>query len=218
MHPGTRIASILLFFTMALSLTGQRNYIPRIYIETGPGINLSYFDVGGGSPGLSIQGSVLYDIDSSWRLGVTMGFHRTRGTDEGTPNAGRMYAYRSNLNELSVKGVYIPAFNPYPITRWKTKFEPRAFAAIGILQIQPKPNEVLANNSSDDYLSITPFLGIGIGLAYQIRRDLSLLFEGGSNLALSDYLEGYTNRQYSNSFDMFHALLVKLVYKVPVGW
>ena len=45
----------------------------RTYIETGGGINLSYFDVGGGSPGLSIGGSVLFDLHPQWRLGPNVG-------------------------------------------------------------------------------------------------------------------------------------------------
>ena len=197
-------------------MSGQRHFIRRTYIETGGGINLSYFDVGGGSPGLSIGGSVLFDLHPQWRLGPNVGFHRTSGIDEGTPNANREYAYRSNLNEISIKGVFVIRFKQYPLKKWKRKLEPRIFASMGILQVQSLQNQNLSGNSSDDKLSIAPVFSIGLGLAYAIKSDFLLALEGASNFSTSDFLEGYTNLNFSTSRDMFHSMLLKIIYKLPI--
>ncbi len=47
-------AFLLLWF--GSSLYGQGRFKPGTYIEAGTGVNLSYFDIGGGSPGATFQG------------------------------------------------------------------------------------------------------------------------------------------------------------------
>lgn len=189
-----------------------------MYIEAGSGLNLSYFDVGGGSPGVSIQGGVQFELQPSWRLGANVGFHRTHGMDEGTPNAGREYVYKSNLKELSVRGQYVVKFKRFPPKKWKRKLEPKAYAGVGILQVQPIQNQQLSAKENAGDFSIAPLFSGGLALAYAIQNDLYLMFEGGTNLSTSDFLEGYTNVLHSTSADMFHTFMLKVVYKVPVKW
>ena len=161
---------------------------------------------------------MLYDLAPSWRLGANIGIHRARGTDAGTPEASRGYEFRSNMNEISARGVYVLRFRPYPAKKWKTKLEPRAYAGIGLLQFQPKPNDQLATQVNGDYLPVAPFFSGGLGMAYAMARDMSLLIEGGGNISTSDYLEGYTDP--SNSFvpDLFFTILLKFIYQVPSTW
>ena len=219
MNPLFRGAAAVLLAMAGIGLHGQDlNYIPRIYIEAGAGINFSYCDVGGGSPGPSVRAAFLYDLAPEWRLGVNVGFHHLRGTDDGTANEARMYAYRSNLNEISAKGVYVFKFKLYPVKKWKLRLEPRIWSGLGVIQFQPKPNEVLASASRDAYLPVAPVFSGGAGLAFTFDREMALLLEAGSNLTTSDFLEGYTNHNFSESRDMFHSILLKFVYFVPVGW
>lgn len=213
---GFAISVIFIVFFSA-SLTGQRRFLRRMYVEAGTGANISYFDVGGGSPGASFQGAVIYDLQPGWRLGINAGFHRTRGTDEGSSNPTRGYEYRSNLNEISVKALYAIQFKPYPIVKWKRKFEPRIYANLGIIQINPKPNQKLALKSTEEYLSAAPLLSGGIGLSYFLDREMFILVEGGTNITSSDFLEGYTNVLHSSSRDMYHTIMIKFVYRVPMG-
>ncbi len=201
-----------------IHLSGQGRFFPRVHIEAGTGVNLAFFDVGGGSPGLSLQGGVLYDLNPHWRLGVNIGTHRARGTDAGTPDATRGYEFRSNLNEISAKGVYVFRFKHYPIKKWKTKLEPRAFVSLGILQFIAKPNDQLASLGNGDYLPVAPLLAGGIGFAYHMERDLSLLIEGGCNGSSSDYLEGLANSGDLPLPDFFLTILIKFIYKVPNDW
>jgi len=210
--------SILLVLSVCICVDGQRRFSRRAYIEAGTGVNLSYFDVGGGSPGVSFKGSALYDLSPNWRLGASIGVHRARGTDEGTPEAARGYEFRSNLNEISAKAVYLFRFKPYPIRKWKLKLEPRAFVSLGILQFQPKPNDMLATQGNGDYLPVAPFMTGGIGLAYHLDQDLSILFESCGNGSTSDYLEGFTDQSESMVPDLFLTFLVKFIYKIPKVW
>ena len=195
----------------ALWVSGQSYFIPRMYVEAGVGSNLSYFDVGGGSPGFSFDGNVFFDLRPSWRIGLSVGINRARGTDEGTANDARGFAYTSNLFDLSAKAMYIIKFKQYPPVKWKRKLEPRVFASLGVLQLQPIPNQKLLERSTEEYLSVAPILSGGFGLAYHLERDLSLVLEAGSKISTSDFLEGYTNTLFSNSRDMYHMLMLKVI-------
>jgi len=209
---------LLIISGLCNQAAGQGRYTRGVYLEAGTGVNLPFFDVGGGSPGLSIQGGVLYDLTPHWRLGATIGTHRARGTDKGTPNASRGYEFRSNLKELSARGVYVFRFKTYPMKRWKNKMEPRAYASAGILQYQPKPNQMLASLANGENLTVSPFFSAGLGLSCRFNQDLTLLLEGGGNLATSDYLESYPDPDSFPVSDLYFTLLVKFIYKVPRHW
>jgi len=212
------ILHILILPWICIQLSGQGRFIPRAYIEAGIGVNLAYFDVGGGIPGISAQGGVLYDLAANWQLGANIGIHRARGTDAGTSNDSRGYEFRSNINEICAKGVYVIRFKPYPIKKWKTKWEPRIYACLGLLQFQPKPNVLLASQGNGDYLTVAPFFSGGLGIAYYLGRDLSLLFEGGGNTSTSDYLEGFSDPENLSIPDIYLTMLVKFIYKIPKIW
>lgn len=202
---------------LSLPTDGQRYLKKRNTIEVGGGVNLSYFDVGGGSPGLTLAAGALFDLHPNWRIGPHVALHRTRGTDKGTPNEARGYSYRSNLFEISFRGQYVFRFTPYPAKRWKRKLEPRVFGGLGIVQVQAVQNQPLSGQNSNDGLSVAPLFSGGIGLAWHLERDLSLLLEAGSNLSTSDFLEGYTNLNNSSARDMFHSILLKIIYRLPVN-
>jgi len=212
------ISLILCLPWICIQLSGQGRFIPCAYIEAGTGVNLAYFDVEGGLPGLSTQAGVLYDLAANWRLGANFGIHRARGTDAGTSEASRGYEFRSNINEISAKGVYVVRFKPYPIKKWKTKWEPRIFANLGLLQFQPKPNVLMASQGNGDYLTVAPFFSGGLGIAYYLGRDLSLLFEGGGNTSTSDFLEGFSDPENPSIPDIYLTILVKFIYKIPKVW
>ena len=218
MHFIRHIFLFLLVGGTALSLSAQRRYSPGIYIEAGAGTNLAFFDVGGGSPGLSVQGSVLYDLAPAWRLGANIGIHRARGSDEGTDQAERGYAFRSNLTEIAVKGVYVFRFKPRPIKKYKLKLEPRAFVNLGILQFHVRPNDLLAAQGNGETLPVAAFFSGGIGLAYRVSRELSVLFEAAGNISTSDYLDGYSDPENGPNPDVFCSMLIKFAYKVPTPW
>ena len=80
----------------------------------------------------------------------------------------------------------------------------------------PCKTRISPGNSSDEKLSIAPVFSGGLGLAYPIRSDFLFVLEGGSNISTSDFLEGYTNLNYSTSRDMYHSMLLKFIYKLPV--
>jgi len=201
-----------------ISIYAQRSQNQKYSIEAGGGINLSYFDVGGGSPGMSFSGTMLFGIADNWMLGPEVGFHHTRGQDSGTPNEERAYEYKSNIFELKLKGVFVIRFNQYPHKPWKRKLRPRIFAGLGVLQVQPVQNQQLTAGSTEEHLPVAPVFCGGIGLEYAISNTFSLVLEGGSSFSTSDFLEGYTNLENSSANDMFHSMLLKLTYYLSTGW
>lgn len=201
-----------------MALYAQGGNAGKHSIEAGGGINLSYFDVGGGSPGVSFSGSMLFGITSNWLLGPEVGFHHMRGKDKGSPNEARAYAYKSNIFEIKLKGMYVIRFNRYPYKPWKRKLRPRIFAGLGILQVQPVQNQQLTAGSTEEHLPVAPVFYGGFGLEYALTNRCSLVLEGGSSLSTSDYLEGYTNLENSSANDMFHSMLIKLTYYISNGW
>lgn len=203
---------------MSSAMYGQGARSLNMYIEAGAGTNLSYFDVGGGSPGVSVRGSALYELRPSLRVGACVGFHRTRGTDEGTASQARGYEFKSNLNEISAKGVYVVRFNRRQQKRWKQMVEPRAYASLGVVQIQSIQNRPLSSFNGEEGLNVAPLFSGGVGTALILNNNLSLLIEGGTSLSSSDFLEGYAGGPDSRSPDLFHTFMVNIIYKVPSGW
>ncbi|PID92761.1 MAG: hypothetical protein CSA96_01775 [Bacteroidetes bacterium] len=205
--------AVFLFNPALISAQHRRD--PRLLIEGGFGVNLSYFDVGGGTPGPSFQGGASFDLHPNLRLGASVSFHRTRGRDRGTLNEDRNYAYSSNLKEVGIRASYCykpPYRSQHPVLR---RFEPRAYAGLGILQIQDIKNSPLTGRTLKDRPpDIAPVFSLGAGLAFRLNKDLSLAMEGGTNLTTSDYLEGFGSGQFSTSKDLFHSLIVKLSYRV----
>ncbi len=167
---------------------------------------------------MSFQGSALFELAPSWRVGANVGFHRVSGTDEGTANESRGYEFKSNLNEFSVKGVYLVRFIQRQQKKWKQKLEPRAFASMGVVQIQAIQNQPLSSLNDEEGLNVAPLFSGGIGVAWAMNSNLSLLLEGGTAISTSDYLEGYTEVPHSFSPDLFHIFMAKIIYKVPSGW
>jgi hypothetical protein len=187
-------------------------------IEAGFGINLSYFDIGGGTPAPSFGASFLFELGESWMLGPDLGFHHCRGSDKDTPNAVREYKYISNIYQIALKGVYVIRFEQYPYKPWKRKLIPRIFAGLGLLQVQAVQDRKMFLENDKEYLPVAPLFSAGIGLEYGINRNISLVLEGWSNLSTSDHLEGHTHEDYSTASDMYHSVMLKVNYKIPSGW
>ena len=217
MHIPFHMLLIIGWLGIGSILFGQGNSGSKTSLEAGTGTNLSYFDIGGGSPGMSVTGSVLFMVAPSWSLGPQVGFHRARGKDEGTPNENRDYAYKSNIFEFSLKGMYVIRFQSNSYRAWKRKWKPRIYTGIGILQVQPVQNPQLIAGSEEDHLPVAPVFSGGVGIEYVLNQTLSVVIEGGSSLSTSDFLEGYTNLAYSTANDMYHSMMIKLKYFIPAG-
>ena len=88
-------------------------FSPQVEVSFRAGMNISYFDIGGGTPGLSVLNSVLYQWDEHWKAGYKIGVHNVVGTDEGSDLFGRGLAYNSNLYEFSGRVEYIFFFSMF---------------------------------------------------------------------------------------------------------
>ena len=109
----------LLTWLMLTNLVYGQNYVRQIHISAGGGINLSFFDIGGGSPGLSFTGSGLFMWDEHWKAGIHFGYHQVEGSDEGTAEFARGLAYKSEMYEISARGEYLMFFGYRGGAKWK---------------------------------------------------------------------------------------------------
>ena len=76
--------SMILVMMVSLFLTGEaysQMFKPQIDIALGGGINTSYFDVGGGTPGLSLVSTTMYHWTEHWKAGMFFAAHNVKGTD-----------------------------------------------------------------------------------------------------------------------------------------
>jgi len=209
-------------------------FSPQVEVSFGSGINLSYFDIGGGTPGLSIWNSVVYQWDEHWKAGYKIGIHNVVGTDEGTDLFGRGLAYNSNLYEFSGRVEYVFFFStswksiwkqkinpmlPYGGT-WKRKIKPFIYAGGGILHYLPYVYIYPTGDGVDEnpaYARVVPNINGGFGVYYFINRFWSIALEAQSNFPFFNYIEGYLHEEYPDSRDMFHSLGIRVNWSHSSG-
>lgn len=216
--PETAVPFLILFLMCILlqdpALHGQGYRPGKMFLEAGTGANFPFFDVGATEPGISTQVRTLIQIRPSWRAGANVGFHHTRGTDMGTKYNGRGYLFTSNLNEVSLRGYYVVTFRRYPPRKYKTRLEPKAYAGIGVVQIQPVHNQQLNVNENAGRFNVAPLCSAGLACSYRILNQLSGGVETGGYISTSDFLEGYSDQPQSHTPDFYFSLMVTLMYHV----
>ena len=229
-----RVRHILLFacFLLPSTLFSQM-FTPQIDVSFGGGLNVSYFDIGSGSPGYSLWNSTLYQWSEHWKAGYKLGMHHVTGTDEGTDNFVLGLAYRGNLYEFSGRVEYILYFAsswksiwkqkinpmlPFGGT-WKRKIKPFLYAGAGILQYVPyayyyATGVGAVENGGDAY--VTSVVNGGFGIYYYVNRYFSMTLEAGSNFPFFDYMGDYLDEEHTNSMDMFHTVSFRITWTQPV--
>jgi hypothetical protein len=202
---------------------------PQIDISLGGGINTSYFDVGGGTPGLSVVSTTMYHWTEHWKAGMFFGAHNVRGTDEGTPFLGRGLAYDSYLYEFSGRVEYIFYYAsswkkkwkqkinpmlPYGGT-WKRKVKPFLTAGGGILHYKPYVYYYVIDEGLDEnpaYATIAPVFNTGAGIYYYANRYFSIAFDAKINLPIFNYFEGYVPDEIEDEWDFFAVFTIRFIW------
>lgn len=226
---------LLLLAGSFLARTGySQMFKPQLDVSLGGGINLSYFDVGGGTPGLSLTSSTSYHWTEHWRAGMVFGVHNVKGTDEGTPMLGRGLAYDSYLYEFSASVEYLFYYSsswtskwkqkinpmlPYGGT-WKRKIKPFLSASAGIIQYKPYVYYYVTEGGLDEnpaYAKVAPVFSGGAGLYYFANRYLSIALDAKLNLPLFNYFEGYVPEEIEDTFDMFVVLGIRIIWSLSVS-
>jgi hypothetical protein len=234
----------ILLFCFIISLTEAQIWKLKRY-EAVAGIGPSFFfgDIGGYSQTKNILG--LKDItylqtrfnfnanfkyrltqDVNIRLSLTSGL--MNATDVRGSNEGRGFGASILIIEPALLGEYYfiknRAENSYLFTKGrKTGFigfiqslDFYAFSGIGGLGYSVKGNTRLENYGikSGGFTAVIP-VGIGSTLIYSPNFNFGVELAG--RYSFSDYLDGYSNIQYSRSNDVYYFLNFTITYKLKTG-
>jgi hypothetical protein len=239
-----RSVLILLLFCFTISLTEAQIWKLKRY-EATAGFGPSFFfgDIGGYSQTKNILG--LRDItflqtrfnfnanlkyrlrqDVSLRFSLTSGF--LHATDVRGSNEGRSFESSTLIIEPAFIGEYYflknMAENSYLFTKGrKTGFiglikslDFYVFTGLGGLGYSVKGNTRLENFGikPGGFTAVIP-VGIGGTLIYSPNFNFGVEIAG--RYSFSDYLDGYSNIQYSRSNDVYYFLNFTITYKLKTG-
>jgi hypothetical protein len=212
----------------------SQSLVRQIHISVGGGVNSSFFDIGAGSPGLSLSASSLFLWTEHWKAGIHFGYHQVEGTDEGSAQFGRGLAYNSELYEYSVRGEYLVFFGhtggaKWKLSQnsslhyrgsWKSRIKPFLYAGAGALRYHPylyyyPTGEPLDENP--EFPDWTSIINAGMGIYFYITPYWTVALEIGSNFPFFDYTKNYNFDEFSNSLDMFHNLGIRFTRNQNVG-
>jgi hypothetical protein len=234
----------ILLFCFIISLTEAQIWKLRRY-EAVAGIGPSFFfgDIGGYSQTKNILGlkditylqtrfnfnaNIKYRLtqDVNLRFSLTSGL--MKATDVRGSNEGRGFDASILIIEPALIGEYYfiknRAENSYLFTKGrKTGFigfiqslDFYAFTGIGGLGYSVKGNTRLENYGikSGGFTAVIP-VGIGSTLIYSPNFNFGVELAG--RYSFSDYLDGYSNIQYSRSNDVYYFLNFTITYKLKTG-
>lgn len=211
------ISVLLRFFLISCA---QDDFSPELRLEGGLGLNLSYFDVGGGDLGFSFSAGANYRWNRNWMAGLHLMIGKAYGNDEGSKNDIRNYAYSSTLLGVFTKATFlIPVKDvaridkPSPFTWRGPIFSPYLYAGPGLLYFNPVPKKDLVNDIHEGFSKIAAVFTGGFGAIYNINDYWSVGVEAGFNFTTSDYLDGFTYKTSAHN-DMYHTALVMVVYRI----
>jgi len=175
-----------------------------------------------------INGNLKYRMsrDVNLRLSLTYGmFHATdiRGSNE-----GRNYEASTSFFEPSFMGEYYfiknYAENSYLFLKQKQgimrnlfkSLDFYAFAGFGGISYNVKGNASLVARGMKDsgFAAVIP-AGLGTTLIYSPNINFGL--EVGGRYAFTDFLDGYSNPQYSKANDVYYFLNFTISYKLKSG-
>ncbi|HEX7492987.1 MAG TPA: hypothetical protein VF346_02115 [Bacteroidales bacterium] len=164
--------------------------------------------------------------DINLRLSLTSGF--LQATDVRGSNEGRGFEASTLIIEPALIGEYYfiknKAENSYLFSKGKKtgfigfiqSLDFYAFTGIGGLGYSVKGNARLENYGikNGGFTAVIP-VGIGSTLIYSPNFNFGVEVSG--RYSFSDYLDGYSNIQYSRSNDVYYFLNFTITYKLKTG-
>jgi hypothetical protein len=151
------------------------------------------------------------------------------GSDEGSLNNDRNYAFSTGIFEPSVQAEYSiiseeqkyrssAMYNRRGMMNNYSKFNVYGFAGIGGLFLSVKPNEEM--EGSVNYDPSHPTIGLafpmGIGAKFVLSGSWSVGGELGGRFTTSDYLDGYTT-QWSKHNDVYYFFTIQAIYRIKTS-
>jgi len=151
------------------------------------------------------------------------------GTDKGSKNPNRIDHYKTNMFEGSLQAeFYILPYQlkpppGYDIMQLRSgykksllRFIPRPYIFVGIgascympKEIVSVSGEVYDNMSTDNGVAIVVPIGIGSKLEFNA---ITLGAELGGRITTTDFLDAYSNPEFSDSKDIYYSFIVSFAY------
>lgn len=226
------LLSAFLLVTSLPALQAQSFYRyekdPRISLILGMGLNNYYGELNDGHKfnlsNFNFSAGVQYPLTSRINLRGEMMFYKISGADKNAPIEGgrrqRNLSFRSNTMDLSFTGV----FNLLPdYMTWKKQrsFNTYFLAGFGFTYLNPEA-EYEGNwyslrplkTEGVDYKAIALVLPVGLGIKYNLNRNIELMAECVYRFTTTDYLDDVST-QYVSAETFNDPLAVILADRSP---
>ena len=176
---------------------------------------------------LSFYLGARYKIRQNMAVKTNFIFGFLSGDDEGSKNNERNFAFSSKIFEPSVQFEYsilseeqkfrsLAMFNKRGMLNNYSQFNIYGFAGLGAVLSWVTPEKNLVNWYDESLSKTALAMPIGIGVKYVLSSSLSLGFEFGGRLTLTDYLDGYTS-DFSRWNDIYYFAVFNAVYRVKTS-
>ncbi|MGM0530042.1 MAG: DUF6089 family protein [Bacteroidota bacterium] len=174
-------------------------------------------------PNISIGGR--YRLTERENIKGKLSFGYLEGSDEGTENASRNYAFITSLYEFSARYEYsvIPENTPVNysfgnlldgLRSNKANLNTYFFGGLGGSYFEPSPKAGLEGSDGfDNSKNMALVLPIGAGIKYPLTEKIFLGFEIGRRFTTTDLIDGYTS-EYSNWPDSYYFSSLNVVLKI----
>ncbi len=205
---------------MAVGETVSAQYLYHDHhtaVGAGGGLLLFFGDIGSMGSGYDLNLQIVQHIDNDWSVRLLVQYGKAADSDEGTPNAGRDYAYTSSLYRMSVQGAYLfyrkteQGYSKMGLLHYWNRWQAEVLAGPGVAGYHVVPGGRLTEEQISRTDGMAFILPIGVGVQYGISSSLSVRGELMPVFIFSDDLDGYTSPN-SNSNDFMYNIFVSLIY------
>jgi hypothetical protein len=227
--------------TVDAQSTGQFWKLKRFEAVAGFGPSFFFGDIGGYSQTKNLLGirdfsflqtrfdlnlNVKYRITQNLNARLSLTYGLLHATDIRGSNEGRAFETSMSIFEPALLGEFYfiknRAENSYLFTKGRglqgffKSLDFYVFSGIGGLSYSVNGNEAMVNRGYN-HGGFTAVIPLGLGTTLVYTPDLNFGIEVGGRYSFSDYLDGYSNKQYSRSNDVYYFLNFTITYKMKNG-
>jgi hypothetical protein len=236
---------IILFLGTIVQLSEAQLWtLKRIELTAGFGTSTFFGDIGGYSHGENIAGlkditflqtryninfNVKYRITQDINARISLTYGLLHATDQRGSNQTRAYETSTSIFEPALIGEYYfiknSAENSYLFNKGRGEgiigilrsLDFYAFTGIGGLSYSIVANEKFSTSPYVlDPKGFTAVVPLGVGGTLSAYPNFNFGFELGFRYALSDYLDGYSKKQYSSANDVYYFFNLTVTYKLKI--
>jgi len=183
----------------------------------GGGLLLLFGDIGNMGTGYDLNLQIVQHLDNNWAARLLIQYGKASDSDEGTPNAGRDYAYSSSMYRISLQGSYLfyrkvmRGYTKMGLLHYWNRWQADILAGPGVIGYHVVPGgrlteEVMTRSRGNAFI-----FPVGVGVQYGINSALAVRGELMPVFVFSDHLDGYAS-PHSRSNDFMYNLSVSVIY------